>query len=379
MSNELLERSDKMKNDVMGTLPKNLRRQPLHKQISEIIRSPIRSGQLPPGSKIPTEMELIEKYNVSRITVRRAFQELMAEGLIEGRKRQGTFVRMGASFLAIQRYVFIHAQAQPLTHPFQQSILKGIQSLSQNLEFRLELLALPFRENRPLEDTTASDLIESCKFHGAIAISGLMHQEELRRLAYKHIPVVWIGRNDIELPPQVIKVECNSEAVNSIMLSHLKETGRKRLGFIGTPSDEIHNYKEQVISYMAKSGLDFRESSYEPSGWGISPACKACQKLLKRCPELDAIVASDDLQALGALQAVRAAGKKVPEDIAIIGSGNFFEAGEQDAAICDITTVDLQVFEQGRAAVECLKKLILGEHVEPNIWIEPKLVRRQTT
>jgi LacI family transcriptional regulator len=324
-------------------------------------------------------MELIEKYNVSRITVRRAFQELMAEGLIEGKKRHGTFVRTGAPYLAVHRYLFIHSQAQPLSHPFQQSILKGIQSQSNNLEFRLELLALPYREQRPAEDTTASDLIESCKFHGAIALSGLLHYEEMRRLAFKHIPLIWVGQNDIELPPQVIKVDCMPDSVLVMVLEHLKEASRKNIGFIGTPPDETHNIKQQIVIAVQNTGLIFNEDIYEPSPWGINAAAKACQRLLKRNPHLDAVVACDDLQALGALKAIRGMGKRVPEDIAVIGSGNFFEAGEFDAAIHEITTVDLQFVQQGQMAVECLKKLIAGENVQQQIWITPKLIRRQTS
>lgn len=49
---------------------------PLYQQLKEEIKIAIKDGTFPSGSKIPTESELSDKFNVSRITVRRAVQEL---------------------------------------------------------------------------------------------------------------------------------------------------------------------------------------------------------------------------------------------------------------------------------------------------------------
>ncbi len=66
---------------------------PLHQQIHQDIEQQIRSGLIAPGHKIPFEHELMETYGCSRMTVNKALSRLTTAGLIERRKRAGTFVR----------------------------------------------------------------------------------------------------------------------------------------------------------------------------------------------------------------------------------------------------------------------------------------------
>ena len=65
---------------------------PLYAQLMERIRMDILQGVYPVGDRIPPEHELEERYAVSRVTVRRALQELTASGLLERKQGKGTFV-----------------------------------------------------------------------------------------------------------------------------------------------------------------------------------------------------------------------------------------------------------------------------------------------
>ncbi|PKR86394.1 GntR family transcriptional regulator [Heyndrickxia camelliae] len=65
---------------------------PLYFQLKQNIKEAIDSNVYKPGKKIPNETELCEHYGVSRITVRRALQELVDEGLLERKQGKGTFV-----------------------------------------------------------------------------------------------------------------------------------------------------------------------------------------------------------------------------------------------------------------------------------------------
>ena len=65
---------------------------PLYYQLMERIRLDIGRGVYPIGTRIPPEHELERKYGLSRVTVRRALQELTAEGLLERKQGKGTFV-----------------------------------------------------------------------------------------------------------------------------------------------------------------------------------------------------------------------------------------------------------------------------------------------
>ena len=66
---------------------------PLYFQIQQDLASLVAGGTLAPGSRLPSEEELVQKYGVSRTTIRKAVQELDRLGLIEIRRGRGTFVR----------------------------------------------------------------------------------------------------------------------------------------------------------------------------------------------------------------------------------------------------------------------------------------------
>src|SRR5580698_10605517 len=65
---------------------------PLYARIESVLASDIAAGTLLPGSQLPTEDSLIARFEVSRITVRKAVQNLVSRGLVEIRRGKGTFV-----------------------------------------------------------------------------------------------------------------------------------------------------------------------------------------------------------------------------------------------------------------------------------------------
>lgn len=70
-----------------------IERTSLSDRVAEELQAMIRSGEYKPGDKLPTEGELMEKFSVSRITVREAVRKLRTMGLVEVRQGDGTFVK----------------------------------------------------------------------------------------------------------------------------------------------------------------------------------------------------------------------------------------------------------------------------------------------
>ncbi|MQS12204.1 GntR family transcriptional regulator [Streptomyces kaniharaensis] len=70
-----------------------IRNEALHKQVAAAMRQSIATGEWPPGTQLPTETDLAEKYGVSRPTVRLAVAALRSEGLLDVKQGRGTFVR----------------------------------------------------------------------------------------------------------------------------------------------------------------------------------------------------------------------------------------------------------------------------------------------
>lgn len=93
---------------------------PLYRRIEEDIRERIRTGALAPGAQVETELELMERFGVSRATVRQALASLVADGLLEIRRGLGTYVRAArfehtiGGFYSFSREIERHG-AQPGT------------------------------------------------------------------------------------------------------------------------------------------------------------------------------------------------------------------------------------------------------------------------
>ncbi len=365
------------KNTAKTVIPRRLRKDPIHRQLYQILREPIMSGEYGSGTKLPTEAELTKIYNVSRITVRRALQELATEGLIEGRKSQGTFVRVGADIRAKHRYIFIHDSSSPVAYPYLQFLLQGMQGSPESIKFRLEMLAKDISHDNTHIDTAFSSFIESADFNGVIALPGYLTQDEVNLLEKLRIPIVFIGHSydNMTMGDRMVQIECDTKDVLMLLLSHLSQTGRKNIGYIGKPLSEYRPHLELITKIFTEMGVDFNHNFYQPSDYGINSATDACSKLLKKYPQIDALICTDDLQAIGAFQYLRSVGKNIPQEVAIAGVGNFLDKNSH----FDITTVDNRVREQGSLAVKCLEDMIAGIHIDKHIRLQPLLIRRKTT
>ena len=101
---------------------------PLHISISETLRQQIEAGDYQPGEKLPSEHQLMEVFNVSRITVRQAIANLVSQGLATAQQGKGVFVTP-------QKKV-AYSLANPLIFLEQDLAHKGIQLTFKNLTFR---------------------------------------------------------------------------------------------------------------------------------------------------------------------------------------------------------------------------------------------------
>ena len=103
-------------------------RMPLYHQIYLILRQKVLSGEFGFDERIPSEQELVDEYNVSRITARRALDELAAEGLVVRQRGKGTRV----SF-------------RPPTQPLESSVVGLLENLlAMGLETEVSLIEFEY-------------------------------------------------------------------------------------------------------------------------------------------------------------------------------------------------------------------------------------------
>lgn len=89
-------------------------RPPLHEIILGQLKGHIVSGEWPPGTRIPSEIELTEQFACSRMTVNKALTRLASTGLIERRRKAGSFVAAARARSAILQIPDIHSEVEAL-------------------------------------------------------------------------------------------------------------------------------------------------------------------------------------------------------------------------------------------------------------------------
>lgn len=346
----------------------------LHTKVREGIRSDVLNGRYAPGSQIPTETEMIAAYGVSKITVRRAIQDLSMEGLLVGHRGKGIFVN-SSKFALSTTLLFVHATETPLQNSYTQLLMAGI--ISENnvaAPFRLELIARPYTESQSDGDDTVEQLVKHARIDGVIALPRL-RKAQMARLVGMNVPVVVIEHTDYQLPPGAMTIETGPSSSVDYQIRHAREIGAKRIGILTSYTSAEPTELSLAHDSMRKFGLPIIPDAFERADFGINDAQAAALRLLRHFPDLDTIVAVDDLAAMGCLHACYQMGLKVPHQVAIIGRGNML--GEHSH--CGITTVDTHIERHGKLAARSILRRLAGERVEPQILIEPTLLRRTTT
>ncbi|MBZ6134687.1 LacI family DNA-binding transcriptional regulator [Streptomyces olivaceus] len=171
-------------------------------------------------------------------------------------------------------------------------------------------------------------------------------------LAKAGLPTVMLGRRSGD--ETITYVDADNTAGARGAVAHLLDAGRTTIGAVSGPLDmyvaqcRLRGYREALegagvapASSLVVEGSDFTEQSGR----------RAMADLISRRPELDAVFAASDALAAGALDALRAAGRRVPRDVAVIGFDDVHPARPTDPPL---TTVRQPLGEIGRTMVRLL-------------------------
>jgi LacI family transcriptional regulator len=175
-------------------------------------------------------------------------------------------------------------------------------------------------------------------------------------------------------------VGVDNEAVGRLATTHLIERGCKRIAHLRGP--KIGLAAKRLNGYLAslkKNKLAAPANYVVEAGFQDHSGYEAMKKLLAGgTPTPDGLFCYNDPVAIGAMKALREAGLRVPEDVAVVGAGNVHYS---DALAVPLTTIDQKTREIGARAAELLLEQIGSERaVRPEkVLIVPELVARKST
>ena len=205
---------------------------------------------------------------------------------------------------------------------------------------------------------------------GLIVMAPHLGAEELSAALPKGLPSILVNTREDSGQHPAIHLD-NAAGVRAVV-NHLAGLHRKRLVHIAGPADNF-DAQERAAAFrqaVAAHGIDGRVVTGD---FEMESGEAAIRQLLAEGTKFDAVFAANDNMAIGALEALRAAGRRVPEDVAVVGFDDIPLARH-----LEITTVRVRIAELGERALERLVDGFARDKGGDELHA-PELVIRSTT
>jgi len=262
--------------------------------------------------------------------------------------------------------------------PFFAGIIRGISSLLLETPLQLWLAMAQSKAERDRVEHHLTpqhvDGVLLMSLHGTDPLPAL--------LAQRGLPVVLCGlpSGSILLAgDQVSCVDADNEGGARAAVEHLLARGRRRVAAIAGPQDmgvgvaRLDGYRQALRA----AGLPVHEERVGFGDFSEMSGAAAMRALLERDPHLDAVYAASDLMAVGAMRVLRDRGRRIPEDVAVVGFEDSVLARQTEPAL---TTVHQPVEAMGREMARLLVAHIRGIEVPaPLVVLQTHLVVRASS
>jgi len=337
----------------------------------------------------PTLEAVAARAGVSRATVSRVVnggegvREPLRERVHRAVAELGYVPNQAARTLVTRRtgavaVVIAEPESRVFADPFFARQLRGISGALAAADTQLVLLYVADRADYP----RIGRFLAGGHVDGALMFS-LHRDDPLPGMAAEAgLPVVYGGRPGwpgAAGERGLLYVDTDNRAGAELAVRHLLARGRRRIGHIAGPLDQtsavdrLAGYRAALAAHGgAPAGRELvAEGDFTPAGGE-----RAMAGLLARAPDLDAVFAASDLMATGALRTLRAHGRSVPADVAVVGYDDLEPAMWTEPPL---TTVHQDVEGMGGVMARLLLRSLGGgqERQEP-VVTTPRLVVRES-
>ena len=346
----------------------------LAQQLKQQLTWLIASGQLKAGDRLPSLRQLARRLQVNLNTVRGVYLALAADGLVQTRPGGATRVLPSPPGRWLQRSEgppshTIGVIIPSMSNPFYHALLQGIEDVAHPER------SLLFVCNTHDKDEEAGRYFAQLSAKGVDGIILASHAAPPHTFDETGLPFV-----SVDWPPSQgysVLVELESAGYQATL--HLAQHGRRRIGLITCAggSDNVVPVNAGYSRALHAAGLPADPALVAGvNGFDMDAGEIGARQLLALSQPPDAIFAIADLLALGALRAIRSAGLRVPQDIALAGFNDIPQSGLVDPPL---TTVAAPVRQMGVEAMTMLRALIVGEQpTRRQVVLPVTLVVRQS-
>lgn len=231
--------------------------------------------------------------------------------------------------------------------PYFSDMLSGVGAAISDTEMQLLLIfAGSDRERQRLAQYLAAHRVD-----GVLLVSTHADDPLPDLLAQLEIPAVISGpRSAAET---LTSVDSDNYGGGRQAAEHLLSRGRRKIAHI-TGRLDVYGAQRRVDGYreaLEAAGHEVDEALIEPGDFTEEGGRRAMTRLLSRRPDLDAVFAGSDVTAAGARQVLREQGRRIPDDVALVGYDDSAIARHMDPPL---TSVRQPIVEMGRAMIDLL-------------------------
>ena len=278
--------------------------------------------------------------------------------------------------LAQKRVNVISAVVPMMTTHFFMEVLRGVQDRISETDYDLLIFS---SANFPHVDKQISRAMHRGRSGGVLLFSTPLSAQRLDLLFGSDIPVVLVD----SAHPEFDSVSTDSERGGYLATQHLLERGFRHIGLIMGHPDSLPavDRKEGYLRAHREAGVEVNPrlmvhtDNNKMHGFTEDDGFEAMVRLLDRGDCMDAVFATSDIQALGAMSAAKEKGVAIPDDLAIVGFDDILISG-----YLGLTTIRQPMFDMGRQAADRLIGRISEKNTAPTHTVfVPRLVERDST
>jgi len=252
---------------------------------------------------------------------------------------------------------------------FTLELMSGITAALYDNGYDLLLVAVD-----PYDNSWAAQHLETGKADGFILMTSTRKQHHIKLLAEMGAPFIAWG---VPHPKyHYSTVTGDNFTGGKLATEHLIGRGRTCIAFLGGPSEELEvQYRyDGYAQALKQAGKDSDPALVVNSElWGSS-AAEAMRTLLARNPAMDAVFVNSDMMAVAAMNVLRETGRRIPEDVAVVGYDNLSIA---EQCTPPLTTVSQNIYLAGRLLAQNLLQYLKTRAVT-HVTVPVELVVRQS-
>lgn len=326
--------------------------EPKHVYAEKKIKEAIRAFDI--DERIPGERVFARELGISYMTIRKAVENLVAEGVLYKVAKRGTYVADPMKTRKKTKNIgyFLDSSIKDgISSPYYSMIFDALEKEAQDNGFALMYFS----------NMSEADLLKSMKKIDGAIFSCFPRIENIVSEIRKEMHVVCIDNSPADKSIPSVVIDNFNAVVESI--KYLCSLGHERIGFItGLDDSDIgRNRLAGYLSALSSNGISEDKELIFKGDYTFKTGIKGADHLLSLDNRPTAIMCANDTMAIGAIKEISQRGLSVPDDVSVIGFDDIRVASHMTPSL---TTISAPVTDIARYSIDILCSMISGKNMD---------------